>query len=83
MALAEHPLAGDFRLLRQRYGKRPVYRRSPLQPAGPRPSLPPQRGAKRSLGLELRRLFHLALLYRRCSFIYVTPCYTIYTVYCI
>eukprot|EP00913_Durusdinium_trenchii_P035786 g33486.t1 len=35
-AVAEHPLAGDFRLLRQRYGKRPVYRRAPLQPCGPR-----------------------------------------------
>lgn len=43
-ALAEHPLAGDFRLLRQRYGKRPVYRRAPLQTCGPRPSLPSQPG---------------------------------------
>ncbi|CAK9052115.1 Hypothetical protein (Fragment) [Durusdinium trenchii] len=43
-AVAEHPLAGDFRLLRQRYGKRPVYRRAPLQPCGPRPSLPSQPG---------------------------------------
>jgi len=42
--LAEHPLAGDFRLLRQRYGKRPVYRRSALQPCGPGPGLPAQPG---------------------------------------
>ncbi|CAE7822809.1 unnamed protein product [Symbiodinium sp. CCMP2456] len=42
--LAEHPLAGDFRLLRQRYGKRPVYRRSALQPCGPGPGLPVQPG---------------------------------------
>ncbi|CAE7203044.1 unnamed protein product [Symbiodinium pilosum] len=35
--LSEHPLAGDFRLLRPRYGKRPVYRRSALQPCGPGP----------------------------------------------
>ncbi|CAJ1373206.1 unnamed protein product [Effrenium voratum] len=44
VAVAEHPLAGDFRLLRQRYGMRPVYRRTALQACGPGPGLPAQPG---------------------------------------
>eukprot|EP00931_Biecheleriopsis_adriatica_P053947 TRINITY_DN31704_c0_g1_i2.p1 TRINITY_DN31704_c0_g1~~TRINITY_DN31704_c0_g1_i2.p1 ORF type:complete len:992 (+),score=108.93 TRINITY_DN31704_c0_g1_i2:66-3041(+) len=37
-----HPLEGDFRLLRQRYGHRPVYRRAPLKHVGPGPGLASQ-----------------------------------------
>ncbi|CAE8637900.1 unnamed protein product [Polarella glacialis] len=41
-ALVGHPLEGDFRLLRQRYGRRPVYRRAGLQAASSGPGLPAQ-----------------------------------------